>query len=92
MITLETPALLWLLVIVVPIGLLSAWAARLSQGARYETSCQRFFLGCLILVGVATVASLGLEPGCWIISGATLSAMVLTVVCDFRGPSRAHIW
>ena len=81
---LEAPIMSWSLVVVQSIGLLSAWLARLSEGSSCQTSCQRFFLACLVLVGMGTIASLALAPGCWLASGATFSLMVVATTCDFR--------
>ncbi len=80
----------WILVTVQLAGLSSAWLARLSEGSRGQTSCQRIFLACLGLVGVATVLSLFMTAGTWMFSGATLSLMVLAAVWDFGGSTRAE--
>ena len=69
------------------LGLVSAGVTRVSEGSRCQTSSQQVFLGFLGTVGLATVASIALWPGCWLASGATLAVMVLTVTCDF-GRSR----
>jgi len=69
------------------VGLISGLAARLSAGGRFQAPCQWLFIVCLILVGGSTVFSLGIAPGWWLGSGATLAVMVLIAVCDF-GPSR----
>ncbi len=71
------------------LGLLSAAVARLSEGSRRQASSQRFFLGCLGLVGGTTMLCLGLWPGCWLASGSTLAVMVLGVTCDFGRSRRA---
>jgi len=63
---------------------LSAWLARLSEGSARQAACQRFFLACLLLVGLGTIASLALVPTYWVASGTTLSLMVLAATCDFR--------
>jgi len=92
MVSPEATAVYWLLAIVVPLGLASAWAARLSHGARCERPCQWIFLALLVVVAVSTGLSLRLEPAYWLISAGAFSAMVLTVLCDFRGASRIHAW
>ena len=84
MIHLDTSVVFWPLGAVLLLGLTSAWATRLSQRSRCQTSCQRLFLGCLALVGGTTLVSFGLGPGCWLASGFTLALMVLTVTCDFN--------
>jgi hypothetical protein len=72
-------------------GLLSALAARLSVGSRCQCSTQWLFLGCLALVGAATMVSLNFGPGCWVTSGTTFSLMVLTTTCDFGQSRRAMV-
>ena len=88
----EATAIYYLLAVVVPLGLISACAARVSQGARFERPCQWLFMVSLVIVALSTGASLRLEPAYWLVAAGTLSAMVLTVLCDFRGKSRAHAW
>ena len=88
----EAPLVVWLLVIVQLAGLASTWLVRFSEGSRGQASCQRLFFGCLWLVGLGTMASLCLGPGCWMTSGATLSLMVVAVTCDFRRSRRAVVW
>ena len=83
----EVSVVYWLFGIVQAIGLTSACVARLSQGSRRQTSCQRAFFGSLAVVGGAGIFSLDLGPGCWLVSGTTLSLMVLIAVWDF-GQSR----
>ncbi len=80
---LDITTICWLFGAVELLGLTSAWAARLSEGSLHQTCCQRLFLGCLTLVGGATIVSFGLGPSCWLTSGVTLAVMVLTVICDF---------
>lgn len=74
------------------LGLTSAWVARLSEGSRRQTSCQRVFLGFLALVGGATIISVALGLGCWLASGTTLLLMVLTVTCDCSRSRQAAAW
>ena len=92
MIALEAHAVFWLLIAVQAAGLTSTWLTRLSEGSRCQTSCQRLFFGCLGLVGLATIASLGLGPGSWLSCGTTLSLMVVGVTWDVGQSSRAAIW
>jgi hypothetical protein len=74
-------------------GLVSATIARLGEGSGCQTLCQRVFLACLGLVGVATAVSVGLlAPGAWVACGATLSLMVLMATCDFGRASRVTAW
>lgn len=85
-------AICWLLGAVLLSGLTTAWVTRLSEGSCRQTSCQRLFLGSLAVVGLTTIVSVGLGPGCWLASGATLTLMVLTVTCDFSRSRQATAW
>lgn len=88
----EGPVLVLLLASIDALGLVSASLVRISEGSRCEAWLQRFFLGCLGLVGATAIASLGLHPGCWLSCGATLAVMVLTVTCDFHKAGCATVW
>jgi hypothetical protein len=66
----------WYLAVVLVVGLASAVLARVSEGSCLQTWCQRLFVGCLALVGVATFASLGLGRDCWLMSGVLSVAAV----------------
>ena len=83
MTSLEMPIVCWLFGVVELLGLVSAWAARLSEGSQRQTLCQHLFFACMALVGTATLVSFGLGPACWLASAVTLAVMVLTVTCDF---------
>ena len=92
MFSIEPSQLGWVLGCVQVLGLVSAWVARVSVGSRYQLAWQRLFLGSLLVVGASTIVSLGLNPGCWVVSGATMALMVLTVTCDFGHSRRAAAW
>jgi hypothetical protein len=78
----------WALAIIQVVGLVSAWAARLSERSPRRRLPQGFFLICLLVVGVATAAAMAVGPGMWMSSGVTLSTMILTVTCDFSRGER----
>ncbi len=72
----------WILWAVQLLGLTSAWLARAAEGSQRQGRCQCLFLGCLAIVGLATVASLHLNAGGWYLSGISLSLMVLATTCE----------
>jgi hypothetical protein len=82
--SINSPALFWLLALVPVIGMSSAWVARATQGSARERLCQWLFLACLAAVGTVTLASFGLNPAASFLPGTTLSLMVLAAVWDFR--------
>jgi len=71
------------IVVIQALGYLSAWAARCSEGSRHQAWFQRLFVVSLLLVGGATIVSLGVGPGCWVSCGTTLSLMVVGATCEF---------
>jgi hypothetical protein len=81
---------IWLFGGVQVVGLMSAWMTRLSEGSAGELFCQRFFLICLGLVGLATVAAVVVQSRAWIFCGGTLSLMVLATVWDFQDSQRSE--
>lgn len=74
------------------LGVFSACLARLTEGSSCQAIGQCLFVGALSLVGAATMVALAIGPGCWIACSATLSLMILTVTCDFRGSREAATW
>ena len=83
---------IWLLVAVQCFGVLSAAAARLSEGSPCQSASQWVFLVALPLVGAATVVALMVGPGVWVACAASLAVMVLTATCDLRGRRGAAVW
>jgi len=88
----DSPAALWLLVAAQILGVLSAFAARFSEGSPRQAISQGMFLGVLPLMGVATLLALAVGPGCWLGCATTLAVMVLTVTCDFRRGRESATW
>lgn len=88
----DSPAVLWLLVALQFVGVLSACAARISEGSRRQAILQIAFLAMLPLVGAATLLAFAIGPGCWMACSATLAVMVLTVTCDFRSGRESATW
>jgi len=88
----DSPAALWLLVAAQILGVLSAFAARFSEGSPRQAISQAMFLGVLPLMGVATLLALAVGPGCWLGCAATLAVMILTVTCDFRRGRESATW
>lgn len=84
----DTALTVWTLTLIEVAGLLSVWLARLSEGSRGQASCHWLFFGCLILVGLAAMASVTLGPRYWLTSGATLGVMIVGAIWDFR--AHAH--
>jgi hypothetical protein len=83
MTTFNPPLLVWLFVVLQVLGLASGWWARLCVGSALQSLSQSLFFVALTAVGTLTMIALLMGPGACIISGATLSVMVLIATWDF---------
>jgi hypothetical protein len=88
----DSTTALWLLVAAQCFGVVSAAAARLSEGSAFQVASQWIFLAALPLVGAATVVALMVGPGVWVACAASLAVMVLTATCDLRVRRRSAAW
>ena len=88
----DSPAALWLLVAAQILGVLTAFAARFSEGSPRQAISQGVFLAVLLLMGVATLVALAVGPGCWLGCATTLAVMILTVTCDLRRGCESATW
>jgi hypothetical protein len=88
----DSPSLQWFLLATQLLGVVSAFAARLSEGSPRQAISQRMFFGALCVMGTATIVALAVGPGCWLACSTSLAVMVLTVICDFRGGRQASTW
>jgi hypothetical protein len=84
----DSTMILWCFGAVQALGLASAWLSRVSEGSPLEPWFQRLFLLSLLASGVATIIAPGIGGVYWLISSATLGAMVVMAVCDFRQEQR----
>jgi len=80
----------YLLVTLQLAGLVVAWTTRLSEGSRYQTACQLWFLAYLAGIGGATIVSGIVARGAWMGFAATFSVMLVMAASDFRYPSRVE--
>jgi hypothetical protein len=88
----DSPAALWLLVAAQVFGVLTAFAARFSEGSSRQAVIQGLFFAVLLLLGAATLVALAVGPGCWLGCATTLAVMMLTVTCDFRRGRESSTW
>lgn len=87
---LNSAAGLWIFGGVQLIGITSAWVARLSEGSVHQAFCQKFFFLSLVLMGLATMATVAAaRPGLWLTSAVTLAVSLLVVICDFQHAGRS---
>ena len=70
-------------------GVLSAAAARLSEGSSCQSVSQWVFFVALSLLGAATAVALTVGPGVWVACAASLAVMVLTATWDLRVKQRS---
>jgi hypothetical protein len=88
----DTPAAVWLLVAAQVLGILTAIAARFSEGSPHQSISQGMFFAVMLLMGVANLVAIGVGPGCWVGCATTLAVMMLTVTCDFRSGRESATW
>ena len=81
---LSTPSGIWLLASIQVLGAATALMARLGERSAFQSSCHRVFMAALLLVGIATAASLTMGPGVALIGGASLAIMAVAAVCELR--------
>jgi len=80
----DPPVLFWILTAVHLLGLVGAVLARSREGSSGNVLCLTFFLACLLLVGLTTMAFLRMPSGAGVFSGFTLGAMIVGTTCEFR--------
>ncbi len=73
-------------------GLFASLGTRLSAGSRFEGKCRCLFVALLGLAGMGTLVALAMTPAYWVVSGASLSVMVLVATCDFRRSDHSGVW
>jgi hypothetical protein len=86
---LDSTAIFWCFGAVQALGLASAWLSRVSEGSVLAPWFQRLFLLSLLASGIATLIAPAIGGVYWLISAATLGAMVVMAVCDFRQERQA---
>jgi hypothetical protein len=74
--------LVWLFAAVHIIGLLSAPLARLAEHRSGEMTLQWLFVAAMAAIAAATLICLAFGCAAWVLSGATLSVMLVTAVWD----------
>lgn len=65
-------------------ALATAYGTRLAVGSRLEIFAQFVCFAAMALVGITVYVSQQAQANCWGWSAATLMAMVLTAIVDFR--------
>ena len=65
-------------------ALATAYGTRLAVGSRLEILAQFVCFAAMAMVGVTVYVSQQAQANCWGWSAATLMAMVLTAIVDFR--------
>jgi hypothetical protein len=72
----------WIALHLVALG--AAYGTRVAAGSRMEFLAQFLCLGAMLMIAAAIWVCQQTQAGSWGLSAATLMAMVLTVVVDFR--------
>lgn len=79
----------WWLALIQPLGLASAWLARVQVGSRRQAHFEWVFLTLLGLVGFTTLAAAVTCPDTCVMTGTTLAIMLLAVIWDFDKGKKA---
>jgi hypothetical protein len=83
------PALFfWIVLALQLVGLTSMFLARMPHATSLHTCCRSVFLLCLIVVGVATIYSMGSQGHSWAWCGTVFSLMAVGGTMDLGGASR----
>lgn len=68
----------WVMLSIQVLGVISAILSRMSaahlQGTKW---CRNIFLGCLVVLGLATMYAIGIQSGHWAYCGTTFSLMAV---------------
>jgi hypothetical protein len=87
--TLVPGLVFWLLAALHVFGLVSMFLSRLPHSHRVHAIFQHLFLGCLIVVGLATMVTICVQSNCWVWSGTTFSLMAVGATADLGPAARA---
>ena len=83
------PLIFWSVLVLQITGLASMVFARLPKPCPIQACCRSLFVGCLIIVGLATMYSIGMQNGCWAWCGTTFSIMAVGGTFDLGSTVRA---
>jgi hypothetical protein len=83
------PLLFWGVLALQIIGVASVVFARLPRQCPIQACCRTLFVGCLVFVGMATMAAISVQSGCWAWCGITFSIMAVGATFDRGVPVRA---
>jgi|GEM_PF-4167011 len=79
----------WWLTVIQPLGLASAWLARVQVGSRRQAHYEWVFLALLFMVGSTTLVAALTCPDTCVMTGTTLALMLLAVIWDFDKGKKA---
>ncbi len=71
------PFVFWIVMFVQFLGLASVVLARLPRPSRAHDYCRGIYLGCLVVLGMATMVAIGSGSGYWAWCGTTFSLMAV---------------
>ena len=81
---LADPVLSWCLFAIQLVGLLSMVLARMPQASSLHRFFHACFLGCLVVVGLATIGtSIDCQSSCWAWCATIFGAMAVGATADF---------
>lgn len=86
------PAVLWAVSLVQLIGISSTVLARFSEGTRWQTNCRALFCASLMLVGITAIVTMLISSELWLLSGITISLMIVSVLFERQDPEEVSVW
>lgn len=84
------PFVFWVLMAVQMVGLGSVLLGRLPESSQLHEYCRGVYMGCVIVLGLATMIAIGCNSGCWAWCGTTFSIMIVGGVFDVGGSLSAN--
>ena len=82
---LADPIFCWCLFAIQVVGLVSMVLARMPSSSALHCGCRTCFLGCLIVVGLATIGTATCNTSCWAWCATIFSMMAVGAAADLGG-------
>lgn len=86
------PVVIWSISLIQILGIGSVFLARLTEGSRWQTACRVLFFASLTTVGVTAVVTMLFSTELWLLSGMTLSGMVVSALFEREDPEHISVW
>lgn len=78
----------WIMLLLQVVGLASMVLTRIPHSTLLHSCCQKLFIVCLVVVGLATIYAMGSQCSTWAWCGTTFSVMAVGGTMDLGNASR----